>query len=114
VLLIFGCIAAILIWSKTVATAAKAGITQPRKRLLMIGFIVPVTFVAAIVFGPLLVYVLCFAFIDRPQTPTPSPWLYLPTVALAGVLFACRRTVDWILTPQLEVVPEEDLWSRRD
>jgi MFS family permease len=90
----FGCFAAIMIWSATVATAARAGITEPTKRLMMIGLIVPLTFVVTIVFGPLLSVLLyhLFHLSDR-----ISPWLYVLEVSLAVLIIGCRRAVDWIL-----------------
>ena len=107
VLIVFGCLAAFLIWCGTVATAAKAGITQPLKRLLMIGLVVPVTFVAAFAFGPTLLYLVCTPFTDGKP---PSLWLGLLAVVTGGVLLACRRTVDWILAPTREVAPPEPIW----
>jgi hypothetical protein len=106
VLVGFGCFAAVLIWYGTVATAARAGITSPMKRLLMIGLIVPLTFVATIVFGPLL-SMLLYNLVARSHDRI-SPWLYLLEVGLTVIIIGCRRAVDWILRePEAETHVDE-------
>jgi MFS family permease len=106
VLVGFGCFAAVLIWYGTVATAARAGITHPMKRLLMIGLIVPLSFVATIVFGPLLSMLLYNLF--APTYDHISPWLYLLEIGLAVIIIGCRRAVDWILREPEAATPVDE------
>jgi hypothetical protein len=106
VLVFFGCFAAFLIWWGTVRTAARAGIHQPLKRLLMIGFVVPIAFVSAIAFGIVFPMLLWTPFYD-PTDPHPSGFLLLAiSIGLIAVFVVCRRLVDWILRPDIEVVDE--------
>ncbi len=107
VLVAFGCLAAFLIWWGTVRTAASAGITRPLKRLLMIGLVVPVAYVSAIVFGVLCPMLVLPFF----RNPSADSWLYLLAMGLVAVFIACRRLVDWILQPEVEVVAEEESFT---
>ncbi len=100
----FGCFSACLIWWGTVRTAARAGIAQPLKRFLMIGIVVPITFVASFAFGIFLPYLACRPFVDR-NGGSPL-WLYFVTAGLAALFIAARRIVDWILRPDIVVVDD--------
>ena len=108
VLSIGGCLIAFLIWWGSVRTAARAGINNPKKRLLMIGAIVPLTYAIGLVGGPAAGLFLASGF-ERPGQVLPGAWVLPP---LVGALFlACRRTVTWILAHDMPRKTAKNPWT---
>jgi uncharacterized membrane protein YidH (DUF202 family) len=108
----FGCFAAALIWWGTVKTAARAGITDPKKRFFMIALIVPITFCAAIVVGSLAMYLLVVPWTGLGDRITV--WPYLLEIGMIVTLIVCRRTTLWILKAPEVPSPPENLWAETE
>jgi hypothetical protein len=108
VLSIGGCLIAFLIWWGSVRTAARAGISNPRKRLLMIGVIVPLTYAIGLVGGPIAGLLLASDF----QRPLQIPlWAWLLPVFVVGSFIACRKIVGWILAHDAPRKIAQNPWS---
>ena len=108
----FGCFAAALIWWGTLQTALWAGITDPKKRFFMIALIVPITFCAAIVVGPLAMYLLIAPWVGTSKPLTV--WPYLFEIGMIVTLIVCRRTTLWILKAPEVSSPPENLWAETE
>ncbi|HMC11006.1 MAG TPA: hypothetical protein VKH44_06935 [Pirellulaceae bacterium] len=108
----FGCFAAALIWWGTVQTALWAGITDPRKRFFMIALIVPITFCAAIVVGPLAMFLLIAPWVGTSKPLTVWPCLF--EIGMIITLIVCRRTTLWILKAPEVASPPENLWAETE
>ena len=103
-----GCLIAFLIWWGSVRTAARAGINNPKKRLLMIGAIVPVTYAIGLVGGPAAGLFLAWGFEHALQAPL---WAWLLPLLVGASFVALRETVGWILAHDVPRKSAANPWS---
>jgi hypothetical protein len=108
----FGCCAAALIWWGTVQTALWAGIDDPKKRFFMIALVVPITFCAAIIVGPLALYLLASPWLNNSERTTI--WPYLFEIGMIATLIVCRRATQWILRASETSLAPESPWAETE
>ena len=108
ILSIGGCFVAWVIWWSGVRRASQAGVRDSRKRLLLIGVIVPLTYAVCIV-GTLMVPVMIVHFLGgKPPAPV---WVYAVIMAWVGYFWGVRRGVQWVLKAEAPKVEATDPWS---
>jgi len=93
------CMAVLLTWWGGIRTVSRAGIRDPKRRGLFVALILPVTFVCSLTALPLAGTV-CYAIATREDAPW---WVFLLSVLVPLLLFACKRAVDWVLSENLEL-----------
>jgi hypothetical protein len=103
-----GMLIASLIWWGSVRTAARAGIVNARKRLLMIGLLVPATYALGLVGGPASGV---FLIRHAATSLTVSIWIWLLPIGILGLFLGFRFAVKWILAADRHVAKPETPWS---
>jgi hypothetical protein len=100
-----------MIWWSGVRRASQAGVRDSRKRFLLIGVIVPLTYLASIVGTVMVPPMIVNYFRDEPPAPL---WVYAVIVAWVGYFFAARRGVLWVVEVEAPKVEGTDPWSEVD